>query len=514
MQNAAYPPQYNAGAQPVPMPEQVGYYAAPAMLGGPVPGRPSYVLPQAPQVGSWPLPPATTQMVPGMAPPPAPANEEPTKVVRAKGVATSELEPRRGGEIEETRGSRRPSTVPSLPRYDSCPSHDAGVVFFDRAGRGARCQAKLAEDLRKARVGRTASGVEQHWQVMTGQRQRNGATVPKGKSGAASQRCWLSARKMGQQTERRTSARWTQDEENRLREAVSELGKGKWTLVADDWALDDHRRRSSNTGRSSPVKGNPKVGTRRPIYSIGRGRWARRRRARRHLSWPVVRSLLISRVWRHQESNLERRAALDGRPTRNTSSNDSSRRWARRASGGSLLTDYVQVDLQEPSSNWQIMTGGRKGSSATRLAQQRLEVEDGDGDAKRSRATKTRAVAHRWTPQEEAQLSALVEELGPRGKWGQIAEKLASGRTSSGVEQHWKIMHGAHHGAKKARLAPAAPPTLVAAAAPPPAMLGQARPISHGQVPGQWVPGLPGQPYQYQVMTDAAGRPVQARRGR
>ena len=70
-------------------------------------------------------------------------------------------------------------------------------------------------------------------------------------------------------------------------------------------------------------------------------------------------------------------------------------------------------------------------------------------------------------------------------------------------------MHGAHHGAKKARLAPAAPPTLVAAAAPPPAMLGQARPISHGQVPGQWVPGLPGQPYQYQVVTET-GRPVQA----
>ena len=74
-------------------------------------------------------------------------------------------------------------------------------------------------------------------------------------------------------------------------------------------------------------------------------------------------------------------------------------------------------------------------------------------------------------------------------------------------------MHGAHHGAKKARLAPAAPPTLVAAAPPPPAMLGQARPISHGQVPGQWVPGLPGQPYQYQVVTDGTGRPVQASAG-
>ena len=64
MQNAAYPPQYNAGAQPVPMPEQVGYYAAPAMLGGPVPGRPSYVLPQAPSVGSWPLPPARPKWCP------------------------------------------------------------------------------------------------------------------------------------------------------------------------------------------------------------------------------------------------------------------------------------------------------------------------------------------------------------------------------------------------------------------------------------------------------------------
>ena len=64
--------------------------------------------------------------------------------------------------------------------------------------------------------------------------------------------------------------------------------------------------------------------------------------------------------------------------------------------------------------HWQIMTGGRKGSSATRLAQQAAQsMEDGD-DLKRSRATKTRAVAHRWTPQEEAQLSALVEELGPR----------------------------------------------------------------------------------------------------
>ncbi len=79
--------------------------------------------------------------------------------------------------------------------------------------------------------GRTASGVEQHWQVMTGQRQRNGATVPKENQAQHPNALLAVGQKDGQQTERRTSARWTQDEENRLRDAVSELGKGKWTLV-------------------------------------------------------------------------------------------------------------------------------------------------------------------------------------------------------------------------------------------------------------------------------------------
>ena len=39
-----------------------------------------------------------------------------------------------------------------------------------------RSWQKISEKLGS---GRTASGVEQHWQVMTGQRQRNGAMVPK-----------------------------------------------------------------------------------------------------------------------------------------------------------------------------------------------------------------------------------------------------------------------------------------------------------------------------------------------
>ena len=215
------------------MPEQVGYYAAPAMLGGPVPGRPSYVLPQAPSVGSWPLPPATTRMVPGMAPPPATLPEEPTKVVR-EGVARARWNRDEEERLKKTRGSRRPSTVPSL--------HLIRLVSISRdcsdfAPRRSGSTVPSATSMNKQKIlgsGRTASGVEQHWQVMTGQRQRSGHRS-QGKPGAASQRA-AGRRAEGRpadRTTRRKRARWTQDEENRLREAVSELGKGKWTLVAD-----------------------------------------------------------------------------------------------------------------------------------------------------------------------------------------------------------------------------------------------------------------------------------------
>ena len=59
-------------------------------------------------------------------------------------------------------------------------------------------------------TGRTPSAVEQHWQVMTGQRQRNGATVPKENQAQHPNALLAVGQKDGQQTERRTSARWTQ----------------------------------------------------------------------------------------------------------------------------------------------------------------------------------------------------------------------------------------------------------------------------------------------------------------
>ena len=97
--------------------------------------------------------------------------------------------------------------------------------------------------------------------------------------------------------------------------------------------------------------------------------------------------------------------------------------------------------------HWQIMTGGRRPVGAGG------DGENGSPAAARKRVRsgdpKSRTVAHRWTADEEEELRGLVAELGARGKWPQIAERLDSGRTPSGVEQHWKIMNGAHHGTKK-----------------------------------------------------------------
>ena len=69
---------------------------------------------------------------------------------------------------------------------------------------------------------------------MTGQRQRNGATIAKTDQDPKAAQLLTLGLKEGQPgAERRTSARWTNEEEAKLRSAVGELGKGKWTLVAD-----------------------------------------------------------------------------------------------------------------------------------------------------------------------------------------------------------------------------------------------------------------------------------------
>ena len=48
----------------------------------------------------------------------------------------------------------------------------------------------------------------------------------------------------------------------------------------------------------------------------------------------------------------------------------------------------------------------------------------------------------RWNPDEEEKLRLLVNEYGASGHWPLISEKLETGRTTAGVEQHWQILTG------------------------------------------------------------------------
>jgi len=446
MQNVPHPAW--GTTQPVPLPVapdlQSTQWPGP-MLGVPLQGA-RVVLPLAPQVGAWP------QQVPaahilGAVPAPAPIAppKEPTKTARAKGVARA-----RWNHDEEEKLQK----------------------LVDEHG-AKRSWQKISETLGS---GRTASGVEQHWQVMTGQRQRNGATVTKEAQAAVPNALLAVGQKDGGSgAERRTSARWTQDEEARLRDAVAELGKGKWTLVAE----------RLGTGRSpSAVEQHWQIVT---GQRKSKGRHASAHQ--QHRTQQVVAPQVYSVLGANQPVPLEAPVPREKGGARWTPDEEVQLKALIEEVGAKGQWRVIAERLRSGRSpgaveqHWQIMTGGRKGSSATRLAQQAAAGESDDDPAK-ARNAKSRAVAHRWTPQEETELSNLVEDLGSRGKWPQIAERLTSGRTASGVEQHWKIMHGSHHGAKRARLAPPAPPAMVVSAAPPPplppqaSLLGQARPVS------------------------------------
>lgn len=90
--------------------------------------------------------------------------------------------------------------------------------------------------------------------------------------------------------------------------------------------------------------------------------------------------------------------------------------------------------------HWQVMTGARKrnGKSAGKDDPRRADA----GSISRVALPMDRScVSHRWTVDEEARLRTLVQEMG-KGKWAAVAEALGSGRSASGVEQHWQIMIG------------------------------------------------------------------------
>ena len=71
---------------------------------------------------------------------------------------------------------------------------------------------------------------------------------------------------------------------------------------------------------------------------------------------------------------------------------------------------------------------------------------------------KKRRFAGRWAEDEEASLKELVKELGDNA-WDQVAERLGTGRSARGAEQHWEVMRGTHAFARKRKgPPPKAPP--------------------------------------------------------
>lgn len=113
--------------------------------------------------------------------------------------------------------------------------------------------------------------------------------------------------------------------------------------------------------------------------------------------------------------------------------------------------------------HWSIMTGKRKREPKPSEPKEKKEKEEkpvvpkppceegveadkeGGGDEsvpKKKRERRSLGKAQRWTAEEEVKLKEYVAELGAHGHWTTIAERLETGRSGGGVEQHWQIMAG------------------------------------------------------------------------
>ena len=63
------------------------------------------------------------------------------------------------------------------------------------------------------------------------------------------------------------------------------------------------------------------------------------------------------------------------------------------------------------------------------------KAKKGAAEPKKSREGEKKP---KWTPEEDDALKNLVDELGSRGAWPQIAQRLGMGRSPAAVEQHWR----------------------------------------------------------------------------
>ena len=82
-------------------------------------------------------------------------------------------------------------------------------------------------------------------------------------------------------------------------------------------------------------------------------------------------------------------------------------------------------------------------SSVQEIPSAEVAVEPSDPAAPKAKRHRTPGgKTQRWSSEEDEKLKALVGVYGASGHWPTIAEKLETGRTTAGVEQHWQILTG------------------------------------------------------------------------
>ena len=121
---------------------------------------------------------------------------------------------------------------------------------------------------------------------------------------------------------------------------------------------------------------------------------------------------------------------------------------------------------------------------------------------------KKRRFAGRWAEDEEASLKELVKELGDN-QWDQVAERLGTGRSARGAEQHWEVMRGTHAVARKRKgpppkappkRSPKVPPTV-----PPPELLQNEATVPPPELPQKKATNFPLPPLGYSPFGASAG---------
>ena len=116
-----------------------------------------------------------------------------------------------------------------------------------------------------------------------------------------------------------------------------------------------------------------------------------------------------------------------------------------------------------PSTTASFADGADGGAASAAEVSAVAHAVGGAVDGEKQRRRRSGGSAQRWSPGEETTLRELVTELGVK-RWAEIAERLSTGRTAAGVEQHWQIMSGKRKRNGTANAGPVQPTPEVTAA--------------------------------------------------